>query len=607
MYFTRTEFITPSRMFFHALLLTLTVALSCSPSEKQQLIQNAQKYRPTEADQQLIIQEVEAKEEHFNQENYFIKVYRPESANRYHSTMVGRWVHPVRETARYAVDLLASGVPAYQERAFEVIEAVISVQDQDSTRDTYGIWPYNFEESLDAMNRPDWNWADFIGVQLLDAYMKYYDILPDDLKEKMEASLIHASRSIQKRDVKPGYTNIAIMGTLVTHLTAHLFGIPDLKAYAAMRMKRFYDYTKALGGFAEYNSPTYTRVALDELVRMKQYILDPSTLEMVDECYRVGWEVLATHFHPPTGQLAGPHSRSYSTLLRDEFYNILYGASDKTITVGNPQMPENYYTLQHSIPEDLLPFFKEIATSRVEIDTFSFDENPIVGYTYLTPAYCMGTASRSTTWQQRRPYVAYWGNVDNPRYLRVRLLHDFEDFGIGNIFSTQEKNKMLTALNFATNGGDYHISIDRLEDGKFEAEDIRLRFEIADANQLEKLNIEEDGFVINDDSVNLRVEMLYAVFDDLKIEVEKGSDSANCWVDYIIYSGDNKDFNLTEVDKACFAWHTTISNNREDQDEPVLSVVNKEEDHLTVKKGTLQLSVPIVPALEEELQNGVSY
>ena len=40
-------------------------------------------------------------------------------------------------------------------------------QDQDPQRRTYGIWPYHYEEPLDAMNKPDWNWADFIGVQLL--------------------------------------------------------------------------------------------------------------------------------------------------------------------------------------------------------------------------------------------------------------------------------------------------------------------------------------------------------------------------------------------------------------------------------------------------------
>jgi len=584
------------------------ILLSCSapPSEKQQLLQNAQQYRLTETEQQQLIKELEELEENFNPENNFLKVYRDASANRYHSTMVGMEVHPVRKTIRYAVDLLASGEPAYRERAFAVIEAIISVQDQDTAHNTYGIWPYHYEEPLEAMNKPDWNWADFVSVELLEAYMKYYDILPDDLKEKMQASIIHASRSIQKRDVKPGYTNIAIMGTLVTHLTAHLFDIPDLKAYADMRMKRFYDYTQKLGGFAEYNSPTYTRVALDELQRMRQYILNPSTLEMVNYCYRVGWEVLASHFHPTTAQLAGPHSRSYATLLRDRFYGLLYTASGKALAYNDAKIPEVYFTLEHAIPEDLLPYFKEITTERVEIDTFSFDENPVAGYTYLTPEYCVGTANRSTTWQQRRPYLAYWGTVENPRYLRVRLLHDFEDFGIGNIFSVQEKSEVLTAMNFATNGGDYHISIDRLEGGKFEAEDVRLRFEMADASIAEKISVKNDGFTVMDESITLDVNMLHSVFGDHTISIEKDSDEETCWVDYIIYAGDNQDFDLTKIEKACFAWHTQITANETSVNQGEVQV-QEEGGRISVQKGGLQLSVPVTPALEKELQSGVVY
>jgi hypothetical protein len=106
-------------------------------------------------------------------------------------------------------------------------------------------------------------------------------------KKRMEESITHAARSIEKRDVKPGFTNIDIRGTLITHLAAHLFDIRYLKAYADMRMK--------------------------------QYILDESTLKMVDYCYQTGWGLLATHYHATISELARPHSRSYSTLLRDSF------------------------------------------------------------------------------------------------------------------------------------------------------------------------------------------------------------------------------------------------------------------------------------------------
>ena len=582
------------------LITVLLLVFGCKPSVQQTLIENSQKFRPSEEERTLLSMKLEEDENEFDPEYNALKIYIPKTANRYHSTRVGMDNHPVRGTSRYAVQLLETGDPKYVKRAHKVIEAVIAVQDQDSTSETYGIWPYYFEEPLDQMNKPDWNWADFNSVQLLEAYMKYNDLLPGDLKKKMEASIIHASYSIKKRDVKPGYTNIAIMGTLVTHLAGQLFGVPDLQDYADMRMKRFYDYTRKLGGFVEYNSPTYTRVALDELMRMKQYILDPATLKMVNYCYHTGWKVLATHFHQPTGQLAAPHSRSYSTLIRNPFYNFLYGASGGRINTGEAKMPDRYFKLQHQIPNDLIPYFIDIPTDRIQVDTFSLNENPPIGYTYLTKDYCIGTVNRSTTWQQRRPYLMYWGDEKKTRYMRVRLLHDFEDFGIGNIFSSQQKNQVLTAMNFATNGGDYHISIDRLKQGKFNAQDIRLRFEIATAELENQIDAYPGGLRLRDGNVEVTVNMLHAAFGDHEINVEKGRDDRLAWVDFVIYSGDEKSFDLTQLQEACFAWHTYIG--KDVNFSTAVPVAIRKENLLKVSADDMSISIPVKPALENDLQ-----
>ena len=71
------------------------------------------------------------------------------------------------------------------------------------------------------------------------------------------------------------YTNIAIMGTYVTYMVSNLFELPELKNYSADRLNRFYNYTLDKEGFSEYNSPTYTIIALNELYRMKSHIVEP--------------------------------------------------------------------------------------------------------------------------------------------------------------------------------------------------------------------------------------------------------------------------------------------------------------------------------------------
>ena len=592
--------------FLCALVLSAFTSSDAPSSPPQPLLDNARRYLPNQTQQEVLIFELKKQEADYDSEVHLIKQYIPATANHYHTNLIDTTAHPFRQSASYAADLMDSGVPEYQQRAFQILEKVIAHQDQQSTHETYGIWPYHLEEPLVQMNKPDWNWADFIGVSLLETYMKHYEVLPEALRKQMEGAIIHASRSIQQRDVKPGYTNIAIMGTLVTYLTSHLFDLPDLKAYADMRLRRFYDYTVALGGFAEYNSPTYTRVALDELCRMRQYLLDAEDKKLVDYCYELGWEVLASHFHPPSGQLAGPHSRSYATLLRDEFYNFLYGASQGAVGYRLAQLPVQYYKLQHEMPKALTTRFLKLPQQRIEMDTFSVGENPVVGYTYLHPRYCLGTANRATTWQQRRPLVAYWGTPEQPRYLQPKLLHDHVEFAAGNIFSVQDKNSVLTTLNLATDGGDYHISIDRLPDGVFQAKDLRLRFEIGGADLFNNITFTDNLISLRDREIRLDIQLLHALFGDQNIDrMEKGKDQDHCWVDVIVYTGKEKTFDLKEMKQASFGWSTRIYTDEDEQRPPTARATVKDQ-RVELRWDSLQLSAPAKPSTEEDLQRSFS-
>lgn len=575
-------------------------------TDKERLLTNSRRYLPNQAQQEALIYELQQREADYDSAVHLLKKYVPSTANHYHTNLIDTTAHPFRESIYYAADLMDSGLPEYQQRAFRIFETVVAHQDQQPANDTYGIWPYHLEETLPQMNKPDWNWADFIAVPLLETYMKHYAVLPPALRQSMEEAIVHASRSIEKRDVKPGYTNIAIMGTLVTHLSAHLFELIDLKEYAAMRLRRFYDYTAQLQGFAEYNSPTYTRVALDELCRMQQYILDAEARRMIDYCYLTGWRVLAEHFHPPSGQLAGPHSRSYSTLLRSDFYDFLYGASQDQIDYQQAQLPVDYYKLQHHLPESLVHYFRQLPQARTEVDTFSVGDNPVVGYTYLHPQYCVSSVNRSTTWQQRRPLVAYWGTPEQPRYLQPKLLHDGVEFAAGNIFSVQKNNAVLTILNFATDGGDYHISIDRLPNGIFRAHDLRLRFELGGANLLDSLTVDGQDITLRDGAVQLDIKLLQALFDGQKVwGAETGRDEDRCWVDVVLYTGEERAFDLKKMSEASLSWATRLWTD-DDLTQWSKPQATLEDQRVRLRWDELHLSAPVKPDTEEVLQRNFS-
>lgn len=384
----------------------------------------------------------------------------------YHTDATSGVFHQVRSSFSYAVLLLDLGDEQYTKRAFDVIKKTITLQDQDPNSKSCGVWPYYMEEPLATKKAPiDFNWADFNAVSLLDVWMGHQNRIPNDLKPAIKNALILAANSIQKRNMGPGYTNIAIMGTYVTYMVSNLFDLPEMKDYAKKRLQNFYNYTLDKEGFSEYNSPTYTIVALDELFRMKNHIIEPVAKKQIDSLYSIGWETIARHYHQPTGQWAGPHSRSYSTLVRPSFYSILKEASNGKIDIGIEEKRSDV-KIKHQIPKYLMSYFLSPEYPRTELDVFEKVEPQIIGTCFLAKDYTLSTANRSSLWNQRRPFLLYWGTTTTPKYLQARFMHDDYDFSSASFFSKQKENNVLAAINFLSNGGDKHISIDRLKDGK---------------------------------------------------------------------------------------------------------------------------------------------
>jgi len=63
---------------------------------------------------------------------------------------------------------------------------------------------------------PDFHWADFNGVSLLPVARDHDARLPANLAATVNTSLLRACAAIKRRNVGPGYTNIAIRGAYVT-------------------------------------------------------------------------------------------------------------------------------------------------------------------------------------------------------------------------------------------------------------------------------------------------------------------------------------------------------------------------------------------------------
>ncbi len=528
-------------------------------------------------------------------------IRRPFSSPGYHTTLEGGYVHPTRDSFRYAVALLDSGDPEYQQRACDILDRCIDLQDQDPDSRTYGIWSWFMEEPLDKMSPPDWNWADFCGTQLLQVAVDHMHRLPEPLRKKVRESIIHAARSIIRRNVGPGYTNIAIMGTYVTLVAGERFDNAELFDYGRKRLRRFCEYTREKGSFSEYNSSTYTVVAVEEITRMLTHVRDPECRELIENLNRFAWLHIGRHFHAPTRQWAGPNSRSYRTFLRSSdlaFIQRATGSNVKFVDEDDLYDSTDAHRLRAVCPPDYYHYFTDLPEPRLEVETFGRNgrgRHDIVGTTYMHPDFCLGTVNIGDLWNQRRPVLAYFKTPDGPLAMRIRCLHDDYDYSSASIFTVQDKANALSVINFATDRGDTHISLDRLKNGCITAEDLRVRIQFE--GPMNKLALPEQFQVaepveIGSGPTKINLQIPFAGFDDNRIRTEITKSDNKAALDIILYSGPKRRIDFNKIDTAAVA--LALSLNPQPTDPPARAALN--DTTLTAHWHNLKIQTPSKPA-----------
>jgi hypothetical protein len=473
----------------------------------------------------------------------------------YHTTVPdGEWVHRTRDSLGYATALLHSGQPEYVKRAGDIIKKVIGLQDQDPLSRTYGIWPWLLEEPLDQMSPPDWNWADFCGKQIGHMLIDYEDLLPDDLSQTMRESLGHAAWSIFRRNVTIGYTNIAIMGAGVALIAGQVLDSPRLTDYGRRKLSRVLEYTRHHGGFQEYNSPTYTRVALSETERVLHLVRDPQAREDAEALRRIAWETIANYYHPATKQWAGPHSRAYSDKLEPGTAQYI---SDRVgFNVGIEPLKPSFYAIPPiPCPDDLIDRFKTLPAEEIEVRSSFLRTAPLTyeGTTWFKDDACLGTINNDTFWVQRRVLLGYWRTDDDPAVvLRLRFLHDGVDFASAAVYNAQEKNRVLSVLGILLGFGDFHVSLDRPADGIFHAEDFRVRYELS-GEGVEVRDLGGGKFELSAGNYRAAICTAPGHFGPYDVKWEIGKEDGKAFLDGICYSGERRAFDLSELGEVAVA------------------------------------------------------
>lgn len=531
----------------------------------------------------------------------------PLHSRGYHTTLKRGMVHPNRESIVYALALLDLDRDDLLERAEAVLRTVISHQDTNPEHDTYGIWSYHLEEDLETMSPPDWNWADFIGKELLAVAIRHGERISAATKKAVDEAIYHAAQSIRRRNMGPHYTNISIMGTYVTHVYAERYSDGDMLAYAKERLQNILGYTKHNGAFTEYNSPTYNLLATTDLGRMRADVRDVESLEAVEWLHDFSWKNIAIHFHPATQQWAGPHSRSYADIQGPQFYTVLYLATDGNVEIiDTPKMElrTDLYRVPIHCPEKYWRVIMDPAERQIR-ERYIADDPDCVATTYLAADHTVGSFYKSHYWNQSRPVIAYWDNEDEPTCLTAQFLHDGYDFCSALSVNVQEKDRLVGAVCFATDNGDTHPGLDPIRDASIDASDLRMRFKVSGKHDNVEVSVaENDTIVFIDGTHTTAVRILFAAFSDVSHTIEIGHDADSDWADVVLFNGRSRRFRLPNLNPCVVGFGLVVN---AESVESVRAATAAEHDgaqlvvSLCDETVSMQLAVPVIPAAKSEI------
>lgn len=453
----------------------------------------------------------------------------------------------------YAFHLLKLGNGPSDERAAAILRRVAARQDCDPASATYGIWPYYDEEPLDEMDRPDWNMADFHGKLLCLILKRHAGRLPADLTTLLRETLGHACRAILRRDVGPGYTNIAIMGAFVTLAGGELLADEGLRDYGLARLKRLYEYTMEIGAFTEYNSPCYTPIAIRELHAVLTDSDSAEAHRYAEALTDLAWRATGLHYHAPTAAWGGPHSRSYSTLLLPGERSFLADALLDT--------PSEYGETIHC-PQQYRPLF-------VETDELCFAQRTLMasetGYQVYATMYrneivSLGSFSQGVMWNQRRNLLAYARVPEGTVYVQLQFLMNGRDFCSAMYTGVQDRAHALFGFNWLLDNGAWHSDLDKV-DGRFRAHDLRIRLALGGDTQALPVPQADESLVWRvplGEAATLTVGTVWESYDEGPLRTESGRDAeGRICLDYVVYAGEERDFDFHAVREA--AWLFALS------------------------------------------------
>ena len=93
---------------------------------------------------------------------------------------------------------------------------------------------------------------------------------------------------------------------------------------------------------------------------------------------------------------------------------------------------------------------------------------------------------------------------------------------------------------------------------------------------------DNEAFTLEAEGAQIAIQLLEARFGAWKGHWEQGKDEKNAWIDYVVYAGEEKDFDLTKIDQAVYALALSVGSKADE--------VAIKDARSTLSEGMLQVS-----------------
>ena len=341
----------------------------------------------------------------------------------------GITAHLVRETAFYALGLLARNAPGDEARAVRALAALLDNQFDAPGTPFHGTWRRAPQEPDPPPDPVEWhdydpNWREFIGTALALVLIGHEQRLPPELVARIDAALRLAVAGTLARYVPASYTNIALMCAFLLDFAGARFRIPAWQGAAVRYAAAIHDLFAPHGAFEEYNSPTYYGVDLYALALWRAHGASPRLRQLGAAMEAALWRDIARYYHAGLRNLAGPYDRSYGMDMRR--YASLVGMwiwlaagranapfpdqtqpFDQSWDFGSAPL---YAVLGARVPDDALPHFRTFQGERLVAQVLSDTPRRVatawIGERLLLGGERGGGGHRN--WLQFHPATLHW-------------------------------------------------------------------------------------------------------------------------------------------------------------------------------------------------------